>query len=134
MPHQVNEVIQSKINTSQYAYITRKNVLGLTDGYVIKMFDGPSGSYPTKKAILGDCCMTDWQDATPNITGTIGITSGTTQINGTSTSFTAQLSPGDKLIVGECQHVVDTVPNDTTVTLTQEYTGVNLSGHEMWKI
>lgn len=132
MPHTNGSIVNYNTNTAQYACICRTNVLGLPDGYVIKCFDGPLYSYPNKRAIIGD--DDDWTNVNPNITGTIGITSGTTQINGTNTQFTSQVSPGDKLIIHSTQVVVDTVPDNTTITLTEAYTGHNLSGENMWKI
>jgi len=133
MTHSNGDIVNKNDNTDQYACVCRTNVLGFTHGYVIKCFDGPLYSYPHQRAIIGDV-HDDWSHVDPNITGTIGITSGTTQINGTSTVFTSQVTAGDKLIINSTQVVVDTVPDNTTITLTEAYTGTNLSGADMWKI
>lgn len=133
-PANQGDVIQKTNN--QCACITRTNVLGLTKGYVICCYDGPDASFPNEVGLFGDDYDNYWNIVTSNITGTIDITSGTTQINGTNTVFTSQLSPGDKVIIGQGgpQSCIDTVVDNTTVTLSEAYTGATLSGSNMWKL
>ena len=119
---------------TQCACVMRKNVLGFKNGYIICCFDGPMASNGAQTAVFGDTYLQNWQEVGPNITGTIDITTGTTALNGTNTSFTTQLSPGDKLIVGEKQGCVDTVISDTLVSLSEPYTGTTLSGANLWKL
>lgn len=133
MPHQVHKVVKNVSQPTQYAWVRRTHILGLTDGYGLKTFDGPLYTNNYKFAVFGDQ-HNEWEHFDSNITGTIGITSGTTQVLGTSTNFTAQLSPGDKIVLFGEQHYVDTVVDNTTLNLTQLYTGNNLAGVEMWKI
>jgi hypothetical protein len=119
------DIVQLKNNTAQYACICRSKILGFSDNaYALTLFDGPIYTYGTKLAVFGDCCTTDWQTATPNLTGTISISHNSNQVNGTSTLFTSELAPGDKIIVGMKQHVVDTITNNTTLTLTENYHGM----------
>jgi len=118
----------------QCACVQRTNVLGLNNGYILCCYDGPNDTYPNHCAMFGEHFEQNWSMMSPNITGTIDITTGTTQINGTGTTFTSQLVGGDKLILGEKQACIDTVVNDTTVTLTEAYTGVTLSGSNLWKL
>ncbi len=131
-PANVEDIIQH--TNSQCACIMRTNVLGVNKGYSILCFDGPVATYPDKRALFGLEYDQYWSVVSPNITGTIGITTGTTQIDGTNTVFTSQLAPGDKLIVADKQMCVDTVVDNTTITLTEAYTGKNLSGANMWKL
>ena len=117
-----------------HACVSRCNVLGFKDGYCIMCFDGVTTKYPDRCAIFGLECHTNWLIAEPNITGTISITSGTTQINGSGTTFTTEVSIGDKLIVGIKQMLVDSILDDTTIILTTSYIGETLINSNMWNI
>ena len=132
LPGEVGDIIQH--TDTQCACIARRNILGLEKGYALLCFDGPDFTYPHKCAVFGQEYDDDWTIVGPNITGTIGVTTGATGINGTNTVFTSQLTPGDKLIVGDKQMCVDTVVDNTTITLTAAYTGTTLSGANMWKL
>ena len=132
LPGNVEDIIQH--TNSQCACIMRTDLLGFTKGYSILCFDGPSASYPEKRGLFGLEYDMYWSIASPNITGTIGVTTGATGINGSGTNFTGELSPGDKLIVADKQMCVDTVVDNTTLTLTEAYTGKNLSGANLWKL
>jgi len=118
----------------QYACVQRTNVLGVNNGYILCYYDGPDATYPKTTVSIGIQFEQQWSMVSPNITGTIDITTGTTQINGTGTTFTSQLVGGDKLILGEKQACIDTVVDNTTVTLTEAYTGDTLSGSNLWKL
>lgn len=119
------------VKNGQYGVVKRTKVLGTTDGYILQCFDGPMDTYPNKCAIFG---FDGWAIAPSNITGTIGITSGTNQIIGTNTMFTSQMTPGNKLIVCDKQVVVDTVSSDTSLTLAEIYTGNTLINANTWNI
>lgn len=121
-------------SNGSYACISRCHVLGFQDGYCILCFDGPTTKYPERCAIFGMECHNDWIMAEPNITGTISITSGTLQINGTDTLFTTDVSIGDKLIVGSKQMIVDSIPDNTTILLTTIYNGETLNNSNMWNL
>lgn len=118
----------------QYACIMRCHVLGFTNGYTICCFDGPEDTYPHMCAVFESTIEQEWSIIEPNITGTISITTGTTQVDGTNTLFASQLVSGDKIILGEKQVCVDTVVNETTITLTEAYTGMTLTNANMWKL
>lgn len=136
MPHSAhkNDIIQKHNN--QCASVKRTNVLGVSNGYIICCYDGPDASYPHECGLFGNNFHNNWNILESNITGTIGITTGLTQINGTSTQFTSQLSPGDKIIIGQGgpQGCIDTIPDNTTITLTSAYTGTTLTGANLWKL
>ncbi len=123
-----------KKQNGQYAVVCRCKVLGCTDAYIVCCFDGPDETYGCKCAVIGAEFKENWQEAEPNITGTIDITSGTTQVNGTNTMFTTQLTNGDKIILGMKQGTIEQVVNDTTLTLTESYNGNTLSNSNMWKL
>lgn len=127
------DIIQNN-TSSQCACITRTNVLGLENGYTIMCFDGPSATYGDVAASIGKAFTSDWSMASSNVTGTVGITAVTDQLLGTGTNFTGELSPGDKLILGDYQVIIDTVDDNTTITLTASYTGATLSGADLWKL
>lgn len=135
MVHQLcfNGDIIGKQN-GQCACVMRCNVLGFTNGYTVCCFDGPDDTYPNMCALFESTIEESWSLMEPNITGTISITSGTTQVDGTNTLFTSQLISGDKIILGQKQQTVDTVVNDTTLTLTAAYTGATLTNSNMWKL
>jgi hypothetical protein len=62
------------------------------------------------------------------IAGTLAVTYGSSTITGTSSSFLAELSPDDKLVIDGIQYTVATVASDTSATLTENYVGPNASG------
>jgi len=64
---------------------------------------------------------------TPVFNGTIGITSGTTTVNGTTTTFDTSLSPGDYILLNETYYEISTVTDATTLDLVKTYNGVTLS-------
>lgn len=64
------------------------------------------------------------------ITGTLTATSGSKTLTGSGTSFLAQLTPGDELLLGSdtTWYTVDTVTSDTAATLTENYGGTTAAG------
>ena len=60
------------------------------------------------------------------MTGTVAITSGSAAVVGTSTLFTTQIAVGETIIVsvtlGEEERVVDTITDDTHLTVTSNFT------------
>jgi len=60
-------------------------------------------------------------------TGTIAITSGTAAVTGTGTSFTS-VQDGDWIRIDHIWHEIDTVTDDTHLTLARTYRGKTVSG------
>ncbi len=126
----VGDIIKNTNN--QYAVICRCNVLGTRHGYIICCFDGPNAQLGHKCAIMGSG-FNNWTDADPN-TGTISITTNTTQVTGTNTLFTSEFTVGDKIILGGKQGTIQEIVNNTTLILTQAYTGQTLTNSNIWNI
>jgi hypothetical protein len=123
-----------KKSNNQYACILRSNILGFTNGYVLLCFDGPEHSFPSRCLAFDSEFKDNWSLASPNITGQIGITNGSTGLYGNGTNFTEELSPGDKLIITDKQMCVDQIISATELTLTKKYNGKTLTNSNLWKL
>lgn len=63
------------------------------------------------------------------ITGTVSVSVGSATVTGSSTTFLAELSPDDQLVLDGVEYTVATVVSNTSLTLTEEYAGAaSLSG------
>lgn len=64
------------------------------------------------------------------ITGTASTTNGSTSVTGSGTSFLVEVSPDDNLVFGAdtTGYTVESVTNDTSLTLTENYGGSTASG------
>ena len=66
------------------------------------------------------------------LAGTIAMLSDANLITGTNTKFTKQLKSGDRVIIKGMTHVVTTVSNDTSCTVTPDFRGVaDITGAKM---
>ncbi len=61
-------------------------------------------------------------------TGTVSVTNGQTTVTGSGTSWVANLSAEDYIILYDLPYLIDTVDSDTQLTLAQTYNGSSLSG------
>ena len=69
------------------------------------------------------------------LAGTIAMLADANLITGTNTKFTKQLKSGDRVIIKGMTHVVNTVPTDTSITVTPDFRGVNdITGAKMMYI
>ena len=65
---------------------------------------------------------------TTTLTGTLSVTSGSTTVTGSGTSFTSQVAFGDILNLSGVSSRVLSVNSNTSLTLVSNYTGSNASG------
>ena len=70
------------------------------------------------------------RDANWNTTGpgTVGATSGSTAVVGTGTTFTTSVYPGQPITIAGVPYTVQSVTNNTNLTLTTAYTGGTAGG------
>ena len=61
------------------------------------------------------------------ITGTVTVTNGSTNVVGYTTSFLTEVSSGDTFFIGNDGYIVDSVTDNTTLTLKNAYTGTTAS-------
>lgn len=68
-------------------------------------------------------------DAYP-LTGTLAITSGSTSVTGTSTTFLNDLSPGDELVINGVEDpvTVESITSNTALVLSDEFDSGTISG------
>jgi len=59
------------------------------------------------------------------INGTIEVVNGSNSIVGTGTLFTSELVIGQTLLIADVEYIVDTITDDTHLTLTQVYAGTS---------
>lgn len=64
------------------------------------------------------------------MSGTISTTNGSATVTGSSTAFLTEIAEGDTLIIGNYEKVVDTVTNNSSLTLTTNMTET-LSGQNV---
>jgi len=60
--------------------------------------------------------------------GTISVTNGSAAVTGTGTAFTTQLAANSIISISGVTYTVATITNDTTLTLTANYSGATASG------
>ena len=65
------------------------------------------------------------RSATFQLSGQISIATESNQVFGTGTRFTQQLKVHDKIVIRGMTHTVTSIPNDTTMTVTPDWRGVN---------
>ena len=65
------------------------------------------------------------RSSTFQIAGTISIAANDNKITGVNSRFTQQLTAGDRIVIRGMSHVVSSITNDTTMTVTPDYRGVS---------
>jgi parallel beta-helix repeat protein len=65
--------------------------------------------------------------------GTISISNGSSTVTGSGTSFT-NLSPGNSILIGTVYYTIGSITSDTVLELSSVYTGVSVSGQDMFAI
>jgi len=63
------------------------------------------------------------RSSTNQLTGTISIATDSNSVFGASTRFTEQLKVGDKIVIRGMSHLVTTITNNTTMTVTPDWRG-----------
>lgn len=65
-------------------------------------------------------------------TGTVSVNSGAFIVTGSGTAFLANVSAGDYIILEGSPYYINSVDNDTQLTLKYQYFGQNISGYATW--
>ena len=65
--------------------------------------------------------------ATRQLAGTVTVTPNSNSVTGTGTRFREQVKAGDRVVIRGMTHVVSSVTNNTTMSVTPDYRGVNTS-------
>lgn len=65
------------------------------------------------------------RSSTFQLAGVINIAANSNAITGTNTRFRSQLTAGDRIVIRGMTHVVSQIINDTTMSVTPDYRGVN---------
>jgi len=65
------------------------------------------------------------RSSTFQIAGTITIAANSNSVSGTNTRFTQQLAAGDRIVMRGMSHVVSSIIDDSNLTVTPDYRGVN---------
>jgi hypothetical protein len=83
----------------------------------------------------------DWLSVRPTFvgSGTVTATNGSATVTGSGTSFTAQFSSGDRVIINSTTHgaskgtyTIQTVDSDTQITLTSNWANGTVSGAKLY--
>lgn len=69
-----------------------------------------------------------WRNSITQLNGIISVNQNSTSVTGTGTQFSSQLIPGDWIVIRGQSYRVSTIISDTSLHLSQEYRGVNISG------
>ncbi len=78
------------------------------------------------------CAADDGPVVIPStLAGTIAVDSGSTEVNGTGTTFMAQLAAGSIIRIAGIPYTVQSVASDTELTLATPYAGETVSGLQM---
>lgn len=89
------------------------------------MFDDQNGiffEYDGSKLLLVQ------RSATTQIAGTVSINANSNAVTGSGTRFTSQLKVGNRIVVRGMTHFVTQVVNDTSIYISPDYRGTNISG------
>ena len=68
------------------------------------------------------------RSSTFQLAGTIAVTAGSQTVTGTNTRFTEQLKVGDYIAIRGQTHLVSTITNDVSLSISPENRGVTVSG------
>mgnify|MGYP003667741653 FL=1 len=74
------------------------------------------------------------RSATNSITGTMAVTSGSSEITGTNTRFSEQIRAGDRIVIKGMVHYVSSVTSNTEMFMTPDYRGIDASGVRAQKV
>ena len=67
------------------------------------------------------------RDATNQISGNISTTNGSQTVTGSGTSFSSQLTPGDKIVIRGITYSVESIVSDTSLYIFPEYRGPSIA-------
>jgi hypothetical protein len=81
----------------------------------------------------GQTLFAVWRNSVLQLGGVVNATSGQTAVTGTGTQFSAQLKPGDFVVIRGQSYRVLTITSDTALEVTPEYRGVSIVGTIMSK-
>jgi len=65
------------------------------------------------------------RSSTFQISGNVTVIPDSNLLNGVNTRFTSQLTVGDRIVIRGMTHIVTGITNDTSLTMTPDYRGVN---------
>lgn len=95
------------------------------------MFDDTNGMFWEYD---GDSLYVVRRSSTQQISGTVEVQNGLRTVTGTNTLFSDQLTVGQKIVIkGQC-YLITSIKNNTSLTITPEYRGVNSTGSRISKI
>ena len=100
---EAKDIVQK--TSGQKAWVRRNQILGLTHGYVLTMFDGPDANKDDVCACVGNQFTNNWSMSTPS-TGTVSIDMNTNVITGSGTLFTSEFSVNDNICINCCQFTI----------------------------
>ena len=67
------------------------------------------------------------RDATEQLSGEVSTTQGGQTVTGTNTSFSTQLTPGDKIVIRGTTYSVESIASNTSMFIFPEYRGPSIS-------
>jgi hypothetical protein len=62
------------------------------------------------------------------LTGTVSVTNGSSTVTGSSTTFLAELSKDDEIVIDGVSYTIGVVSTNTSLELTEEYSGLTATG------
>ncbi len=69
-----------------------------------------------------------WRNSINQINGTVAVTTGSSQVVGTGTTFAAQLKPGDFVVLRGQTYRVTSITSSTNMYISPEYRGSTIAG------
>lgn len=66
------------------------------------------------------------------LTGTISVSATSAAVTGSGTSFFNDISPDDKLLISGVEYTVESITDDTHLTLTEDYAAATASGLDLY--
>ena len=121
--------------------VTAKNVLGATTGsldgpcyVVVEKWTGSivrAGTFDDQNGQFwqydGQYMSIGRRSSTFQLSGNVTAIPDSNLLNGTSTRFTSQLTVGDRIVIRGMSHIVTSITNDTSLTMSPDYRGTNTS-------
>jgi len=120
-------------NSHTVVFLSQPNIFSYLPAETAQTEAIPS-SFPYTVALSGTPC--DIPTVAPYLSGTVSVTKGSSQVVGTSTTFTASVSVGDTVVFASqlgtnVSYTVESVTDNTHLTLTSTYSGTTNSSTTM---
>ena len=124
----INTADNTFLNAAQHTVFGHVLGTGMTVVDAIHALPSFNISGPTNVSALTDTPLDGYTAFAGSLTGTLSVTTGTKAVTGVGTLFTTQLGAGEAVQINGVSYTVDTVTDDTHLTLEDNATATVTAG------